>query len=115
MIDQDSRFKYSQIDVVMFSKAGNNGGSVVFAFPNPSSKGLNVGFDITAEGVVPAEMTLINSLGQIVYHREIPGGSELEYIDYSRTNVGTGSYVLRIVDTNKEIMDQIKIVVQETK
>ncbi|MDX1407010.1 MAG: T9SS type A sorting domain-containing protein [Saprospiraceae bacterium] len=115
MVDQDSRYKYSQIDVVLFSQAGNANGAAVFAFPNPSTKGLNVGFDITGDAVQPAEMSLINSIGQVVYHKEIPAGSELEYIDYIRANVGTGAYVLRVMDADQQIIDQIKIVVQETK
>ncbi|MDX1479996.1 MAG: T9SS type A sorting domain-containing protein, partial [Saprospiraceae bacterium] len=115
MVDLDTRFKYSQIDVVLFSKAGNLGGSAVFAFPNPSTKGLNVGFDVTGDAVQPTEMSLINNLGQVVYHKEIPKGSELEYIDYTRTNVSTGAYVLRVLDADQQIIDQIKIVVQDTK
>ena len=112
MVDRDNAERFSHIDVVKFDKEGN-GNSSIYVFPNPSVDGLNVEFDLSDEGSIPEEMTLVNALGQVVFTGIVPEGSEIEYIDYSKMNIGPGTYVLRVTDTDNVIIGQSKVIVQD--
>lgn len=109
MIDLDSKYGFSNIDVVKFSAEGR--GTSVFVYPNPSSIGLNVEFDTSVDGLVPANMELFNTLGALIYSRKLTEGTEIEYIHYATSNIPSGTLFLRVTDADGQMISQDKIVV----
>ena len=107
MLDNDASFSYSEIEAVVFKSEGP--GSEVYAYPNPSSIGLNVEFN--GENRIPARMELFDASGKIVYSTVLPEGTEIEYIDYSRLSITSGTYILRVLDQSKETISAQKIIV----
>jgi hypothetical protein len=110
IVDRDSRGAYSNIDVVKFS----NDLSVasIYVYPNPSTDGVNIELNYTEETMTPAEILVYNDLGQLVYAREIPENSAIEFIDFSKANIISGAYTVQVMDQVNGILATEKLVVQ---
>lgn len=111
MVDNDGRAGNSNIEFVLFSK-DDLSGVLVYVFPNPSTEGVNIELNYADDTVTPGQMVVYNDLGQVVYSREIPDGSVLEYIDYSKTNINAGAYTIQVLDAENGIISTDKLIVQ---
>ena len=109
IVDLDGKGGYSNIDAVRFSSDGSKGS--VYVYPNPSSVGLNVEFDFTAEDAKPASMEIFNTMGQLIFSRDIDEQTEFEYIHYATSNIPVGSFFLRISDEEGVPLAEEKIIV----
>ena len=107
ILDNDASESRSGVEAIVFR--GSGPGSEVYAYPNPSSIGLNVEFN--AENRIPSRMELFDATGKIVYSTVLPKGTEIEYIDYSRLSITSGTYILRVLDENEEAISTDKIIV----
>ena len=110
MIDKDGKFNISNIDVVKFSNV-DEGNTTVFIYPNPSSVGLNVEFAQGEGGLVPARMEMFNTLGQMVFSRVLNEETEIEYIHYANSGIGSGSFFLRVSDKDGQVISPDQVVV----
>lgn len=111
VVDNDGKAKKSGIDVVQFSN-GDSDGPAVFVYPNPSTSGVHVELNMGDAVSAPAEILIYNDLGQMVLKHDIPDASELEFIDYSKTNINSGTYTLQVLDTVNGIISTEKLIVQ---
>jgi hypothetical protein len=110
MVDRDARSSKSNIEIVQFSS--DVVVATVFVFPNPSTNGVNVELNYNEETAQPADIVLYNDLGQMVYQQEIAEGSALEYIDFTKSNITSGTYTLQVMDQTNGILTTEKLVVQ---
>lgn len=110
IVDIDGDAALSNIEAVKFQKEIDV--ATVFTYPNPSTRGLTLELNLTEDTQLGSTIEMYNQLGQMVYSREIPEGSDMEYIDYGTHNINTGAYVLRVIDASNAIIDQEKIIVQ---
>lgn len=110
IVDGDGRSRKSNIDVVQFSS--NQSAASVFVFPNPSTDGVNVELNYTADNPAPADMLIYNELGQIVYRQIVPSGSTFEFIDFTKARINAGAYTLQVIDQAKGILATEKLIVQ---
>jgi len=112
MVDQDNTFEYSNIDVVSFkSFLDNEDGFKLNIYPNPSTDGVNVEISQPEDGYQITHLELYDVTGKMVFNRDIAPGSEIEYIDYAKLNISSGTYVLRAVDAVNVPQANEKIVV----
>ena len=56
-------------------------------------------------------MELFDASGRIVYSTVLAPGTDIEYIDYSRLSITSGTYILRVSDQNEDTMSTDKIIV----
>jgi hypothetical protein len=110
IIDHDGRLQKSNIEIVQFSSDVLV--ATVFVFPNPSTEGVSVELNYNEETAQPADIVLYNDLGQMVYQQEIAEGSALEYIDFTKSDITSGTYTLQVMDQTNGILTTEKLVVQ---
>ncbi|MDX1479921.1 MAG: T9SS type A sorting domain-containing protein [Saprospiraceae bacterium] len=86
--DKFGGFTYSDRDFVPFKVS-------VEIYPNPSVDGLHITIDKT--GIVkPDQLVIYDVQGRLIYRQDIPAESYQEYIDYSKTGLEGGAYILEM-------------------
>jgi hypothetical protein len=110
-VDFDGSEKGTNIRELSFTDAPEQG--EIEIYPNPSSKGLHVQFPTQALEK-PTVMTIYDNTGRMIFSRDLSEGTDYEYIDYTKTNITTGAYILQIGNADT-VIDRQKVIVQRTQ
>lgn len=110
-VDFDGSEKGTNIREVSFTEAPEVG--EINIYPNPSSTGLHVQFPIQALEN-PTVMTLYDNTGRVVFSRDLSEETDYEYINYTKSNITTGAYLLQIGNEDT-VIDRQKVIVQRTQ
>jgi len=111
MVDRDGWTDLSHIEAVRFSTDGIFAETSVDIFPNPATDGINVMFNYSGDTAPAREISIFDNLGKLVYRGDVGEKSDFEYIDFSSININSGAYIVQILDTETQILDQQKIIV----
>jgi SdrD B-like domain/Secretion system C-terminal sorting domain len=103
-IDAQGKSTISEIKVVQFS---NN--IKVEVYPMPASNTLNIGFSETYTNK-PITISLLNNIGQVIFHKKIVKSNEHEVLDISKLTNGT--YQLNIIDDNNIIANRKILIIK---
>ena len=110
-VDIDGQMKNSPIKSVVFTGVGQEGSRQVAVYPNPSSEGVYVEWEL--QGVdQPSTLEFFDINGKLVYTRKVAENSNQEYIDFSQTSIIPGLYIMRVL-TATEAIDHKQIVVDK--
>jgi hypothetical protein len=106
LVDIDGHFTYSNIAVVR--KSGSIKG--VRVFPNPVTENMRLEFS-NAKGNY--KVSVFNQTGQEVITEKVTIASTVQYITINRNNLASGSYLVRVTNTeNGEMLFADKIILQ---
>jgi len=108
MVDLDGRTRLSPIQSVVFGSEGSKGREFVI-YPNPASEGLQVEWD-SQRDVQPTSLEFFDIQGKLVYSQVVSDNTNQEYIDFSKSTIQPGLYLLRILN-GSEPLDYKQVVV----
>ena len=108
IVDRDDSYEYSNIDVVRFNAEGE-----ISIYPNPASNGLHLEFPVLPADQ-PSHIVMYDELGRLVFNTKIDSETAYEYIDFSKHNILSGVYVVKIESSDAIIM-QDKVIVQRNQ
>ncbi|MGB3227756.1 MAG: T9SS type A sorting domain-containing protein [Saprospiraceae bacterium] len=96
-------WEFFQNSVLVNTKSNNQDAFAIQIYPNPANESMKVQF---FENILPKEirLQLFNSLGQLVYSKNLLSTQELEL---QKSKFGTGLFILRIEGDHKVITKQI--------
>lgn len=108
MVDLDGRKTLSPIQSVVYGAEANKGREFVI-YPNPASDGLQVEWDAQRD-VQPTALEFFDIAGKLVYSQVVSDNTNQEYIDFSKSTIQPGLYLLRILNGD-EPLDYKQVVV----
>lgn len=101
MVDRDGRSKLSPVRNVDFG-TGSSSKREVAVYPNPASEGIHIEWDINNLDQ-PTALEFYDINGKLIYTKEVAENSNKEYIDFSKTTLQPGLYMLRVLSGNTPI------------
>ncbi|HZV69887.1 MAG TPA: T9SS type A sorting domain-containing protein [Saprospiraceae bacterium] len=110
MVDLDTRFKISPIESVVFGNTGTKGRDFV-VYPNPSSDGIQIEWDANLADQ-PTSLEFFDLQGKLIYAQKVSENTDQQYIDFGKTSILPGLYMLRIL-SGEEALDFKQIVVSQ--
>jgi hypothetical protein len=108
MVDLDGRNTLSPIQSVVFGADANKGREFVI-YPNPASDGLQVEWDAQRD-VQPTALEFFDISGRLVYSQVVSDHTNQEYVDFSKSTIQPGLYLLRILN-GSDPLDYKQVVV----
>ena len=103
MVDIDGSFEYSPIESVTFDKTHSILNSREFlVFPNPASEGVNIQWDANQVDQ-PTSLEFYDLSGKLVLVEPVADQTNHQYVDFTKSTMGTGLYLLRIMNGNEAI------------
>lgn len=109
MIDLDDKQAYSPVRSVVFTNTTSITSREILAYPNPSSQGIQIEWSSELLDQ-PTKLEFYDLKGKLVYSADVAENTYQEYIDFSRTSIIPGLYLLRIL-SNDQTIDHKQIVV----
>ena len=95
MIDKDGQFTYSEIKNIKLYDQGLG----ISLYPNPAKNSSKLNLNLDNPGVVRISIT--NVLGKQVSHKEYSGQKGLNQYNINLSEVGAGSYIIKVHANNK--------------
>jgi hypothetical protein len=109
MVDLDGRTTYSPIRDVVFGTDATVSNQKFVVYPNPSTDGLNVLWDDNSVDQ-PTAFEFFDIEGKLVYSQKVSENTTQSYVDFGKTTILPGLYLLRILN-GIEPLDYKQIVV----
>lgn len=103
MVDIDGTFEYSPIETVNFGKSQSIVNSREFlVYPNPASEGVHIQWDANQVDQ-PTSLEFYDLSGKLVLVEPVPDQTNQQYVDFTKSTMGTGLYLLRIMNGDQPI------------
>jgi len=109
MADLDGTSKPSPVRSVVFGSTTK--ASEFAVFPNPATNGVHVEWNESGYDQ-PTALEFFDVSGKLIYSQEVGEGSTQEYIDFTKTTIQPGLYMLRIMN-GTEAIEHKRIVVAQ--
>ncbi len=111
MTDRDDAFSYSPIASVLFGKpiSALANSKDFLVYPNPATEGLHVQWDADQVNQ-PTALEFFDISGKLVYTQKVEDQTDQQYVDFTRTNIQSGLYMIRVM-SNDEAVEYKQIVV----
>lgn len=108
IVDEDTRFQYSNIETVTFSN-GTLAATSFVMYPNPATEGIYIEWDQSSTGQ-PTSIEMFDASGKMVTIQRVAENSNKEYINFADNGVTSGMYSVRLLQNNT-ILDVRQIIV----
>jgi hypothetical protein len=101
LVDLDGKSETSPMKSVVFGNATNANREVTI-YPNPASEGIHVEWDVNNLDQ-PTALEFYDINGKLILTQQVEEKSTKEYIDFSKTTMQPGLYMLRVLNGNVPI------------
>jgi hypothetical protein len=101
LVDLDGKSEISPMKSVVFGNTTNTNREVTI-YPNPASEGIHVEWDVNNLDQ-PTALEFYDINGKLVLTQQVEEKSTKEYIDFSKTTMQPGLYMLRVLNGNVPI------------
>jgi hypothetical protein len=103
MVDIDGSFEYSPIESVNFGKPSLvNNTREFLVYPNPASEGIHVEWDANQVDQ-PTSLEFYDLSGKLILVERVPDQTNQQYVDFTKANMGTGLFLMRIMNGDQPI------------
>jgi hypothetical protein len=110
MVDLDGKTEVSPIATVSFGTKASDAREFL-VYPNPASDGIHVEWD-AHQVDQPTSIEFYDITGKLVYTDLVPEQINQQYVDFGRTNIKSGLYLMRVMSGTEAIEHQQIVVGQ---